>query len=744
MAELIRKRMIPAVLTFVMLYLTFSQFLSIYQLSAGYFAVALIGGICLVTAFCRRNWLKFLIYLICYLMGLYYYFPYDEMFSTQWLGVFSTHFFYGIHQMMEGKLGYIPETVAMCLMLLVIIVLAVLQIQFGRWLMCLVVTTGYLLMTVVFNRNNLSVQVLTILCCGLFYYLNKKMPDSFSRKHWLLPLSIGMGLLISFSFLSIQLPLESIKAGIIGGTSSVRNYFNEEGLYALINKYGIPTASRSGFSENDTDLGGPLLDENSVLFRAYQETGHYWRVESKDFYSGKGWEKKSTNTERVLEDTHLFYEDEGYRQNYASAQEIQLDFYHHGSYVPLPYGRSQITIIRGDEGLIMDQENHRVDFLQPSERSSIRLKWETPEYSGRDLLAVPLGYPRLARVTDSEFQFGDIEEVPVNYLQLPAELPERVSQLAENITAKRSTLYDKVTAIEEYLSDNSDFIYSKTDTPFTPENKDYVDYFLFESKVGYCDNFSSSMVVLLRTLGIPARWTKGFAAGTRSLVEEDGKTRTVYAVKNSDAHAWVEVYFEGYGWLPFEPTPTFNNPDRPAITEDDVAAFESAAASGADEEQASSDSSEITENTRGMLTDDEASVDIGIDWHRVIRIGIYLGGTALVVFGAYLLHKYFFLVKTGFYLTFSKHPLLVVYPVLLQQAEKLLPRPEAEPLSQYALRLEEDFDSFEGRFIELTGVYEEQFYGNVQVEDKDDKTLQQQLWAIAGMLRKSMRRKKRS
>ncbi|MBM9834622.1 transglutaminase domain-containing protein, partial [Enterococcus faecalis] len=80
---------------------------------------------------------------------------------------------------------------------------------------------------------------------------------------------------------------------------------------------------------------------------------------------------------------------------------------------------------------------------------------------------------------------------------------------------------------------------------------DYVDQFLFESQVGYCDNFSTAMVVLLRSLEIPARWAKGFSPG--SPATENGIT--TYTVRNLNAHSWVEVYFDGYGWVPFEPTP---------------------------------------------------------------------------------------------------------------------------------------------------------------------------------------------
>ncbi len=87
------------------------------------------------------------------------------------------------------------------------------------------------------------------------------------------------------------------------------------------------------------------------------------------------------------------------------------------------------------------------------------------------------------------------------------------------------------------------------------EDQDSVDQFLFETKRGYCDNFSTSMVVMLRSLDIPARWVKGFAEGEQ--IQNDNGDR-VYQVTNNNAHSWVEAYLPGIGWMPFEPTIGFS------------------------------------------------------------------------------------------------------------------------------------------------------------------------------------------
>ncbi|MDP4093256.1 MAG: transglutaminaseTgpA domain-containing protein [Bacillota bacterium] len=146
--------------------------------------------------------------------------------------------------------------------------------------------------------------------------------------------------------------------------------------------------------------------------------------------------------------------------------------------------------------------------------------------------------------------FEDLNEIYAKYLQLPVKLPDRVMQLAESITSKAKTNYDKVKAIESYLSKN--YPYTLSPKP-TPHGKDFVDYFLFEGKEGYCTYYATSMAVLVRCLGIPARYVEGY------ITPSSPSKGTTYKITNEQAHAWVEVYFEGYGWVSFEPTAPFTS-----------------------------------------------------------------------------------------------------------------------------------------------------------------------------------------
>ena len=131
------------------------------------------------------------------------------------------------------------------------------------------------------------------------------------------------------------------------------------------------------------------------------------------------------------------------------------------------------------------------------------------------------------------------------YTQLPPDLPGRVRGLAHEATVDGDTPYDKAVLVEANLKRLE---YSlQVDPP--PFDADGVDFFLFEQRRGYSEYFASAMVVLLRSVGVPARVAVGYTTGDPTDVEN------LYAVTDSHSHGWVEVYFPGYSWIPFEPTP---------------------------------------------------------------------------------------------------------------------------------------------------------------------------------------------
>lgn len=137
-------------------------------------------------------------------------------------------------------------------------------------------------------------------------------------------------------------------------------------------------------------------------------------------------------------------------------------------------------------------------------------------------------------------------------LELPARMPEEIATIAQEVTAGGVTSYDKALALQSYFSDG-DFTYSE-DAPveegYDGTGTEIIATFL-EKKSGYCVHFASAMAIMARILGIPSRIAVGFQPGTASTLQGV----TTYTVSSHDLHAWPELYFEGIGWLRFEPTP---------------------------------------------------------------------------------------------------------------------------------------------------------------------------------------------
>lgn len=153
---------------------------------------------------------------------------------------------------------------------------------------------------------------------------------------------------------------------------------------------------------------------------------------------------------------------------------------------------------------------------------------------------VPMVSRQQLRDTSTDYP----SDVRAAYLQLPP-LDPRISELAQQITTHDATPYDKAADLERFF--HTSFRYT---LDLSGMNRpDPLSYFLFTRRAGHCEYFASAMVVMLRTLGIPARYVTGFLPGEFNDVAQD------YIIRASDAHSWVEVYFPEYGWITFDPTP---------------------------------------------------------------------------------------------------------------------------------------------------------------------------------------------
>ena len=144
-------------------------------------------------------------------------------------------------------------------------------------------------------------------------------------------------------------------------------------------------------------------------------------------------------------------------------------------------------------------------------------------------------------------------DIAARYLALPESMPQRVLDLAREVASEAPTRYDRAHRLERYLRT---YPYD-LNLPQPPQDRDLVDYFLFELQEGYCDYYASAMVVMARAVDVPARLATGYAQGSY-----DVQSRR-WVVTEEDGHSWVEVYFEGIGWVEFEPTAGLPSLDRP-------------------------------------------------------------------------------------------------------------------------------------------------------------------------------------
>lgn len=473
--------------------------------------------------------------------------------------------------------------------------------------------------------------------------------------------------------------------------------------------------SKSGYDPNDTQLGGPFLVDNSLVFEAVVDKKQYWKIETKDTYTSKGWEQSKSRKKNPVYPAGTIMQEFEMTKNveFAKNKLTQLTMTEKFPFIIYPYGMTTVFVDESTDILnIVDSGQYRTDFKNNEQfLDAYEIEYIEHRYS-------------LKALRETEMSSLQSTDEFAQYLQLPDTLPERVSELAESITASNESVYDKAKAIERYYG-SAGFEYDRTNVAVPDKNEDYVDQFLFDTQMGYCDNFSTSMVVMLRTLGIPARWVKGFAPGE---IARNSEGERVYQVTNEEAHSWVEAYMPGIGWMPFEPTIGFNG-----LTSIDY---------DLEIDRKDPEVSEMPKKEREKV-EQNAEKDVDKDrftfnefWGKVntwlkekarwiLAIGVLL---LIIGWGGFKNRRKwlpkvavrFLRPDSGDWETYSKQ-----YKRLLKQLERSgLKRADGETLSAYAVRV----DNYYGDNLmkKLTIVYEEGIYGD-NMESQDWQRLQEML-----------------
>ncbi|NLC43404.1 MAG: hypothetical protein GX783_03880 [Clostridiales bacterium] len=330
--------------------------------------------------------------------------------------------------------------------------------------------------------------------------------------------------------------------------------------------------SVTGFPSSSDELGGPVVLSDDIALEVTSTAPLYLRGSILNEYISTGWTDTIDDiryefNDNTVEDRRLsaYNFDEVTWKQLLDKDQLEAFF---------PEVEAEITHI-GINSSVMFNSQQLID-LNPARRSStpyFNVKGES--YTTRNIREnEPYRISaRVPNLSDPEFRdfirsipaeldlnlshltgsgYGDpiyrekLRSIQEHYMGIPSEFPQRIYDLVDELTKSSDIHLDKVLAIQDYLQNNYEYT---LEPPYTPSDRDFVDHFLFDLQEGYCTYFATAMTVMTRAAGIPARYVEGFLMPSRP------NSKRIYEVRNLHGHAWVEIYFPGVGWLPFDPTP---------------------------------------------------------------------------------------------------------------------------------------------------------------------------------------------
>ncbi|MDQ8733857.1 transglutaminase domain-containing protein [Paenibacillus sp. LHD-38] len=312
---------------------------------------------------------------------------------------------------------------------------------------------------------------------------------------------------------------------------TIQSLGNQQGSITVMGQTGFDQlgGAFTGYGFDDSQLGAPVRKDNHVLFTGSSTAKAYWRGESKHVYDGRGWADtagssvlmpvQSAGTAASAEASSeagneltgpVIWQTVVWSEPTAGMPLFSSGFHGHVTELIAADPRRKL-------GSYVYNEVESALYAQSDKTKVERYTVESvlPVTDGAQLRALGSGMEgSLAAGGSTEASGAEKTEAELEpYLQLPSSLPSRVVALAAEVAGGGVTSrYDQVKAIEDFLK--TSYTYTLDGSELPPEGSDFVDNFLFEQRQGYCVHFSTAMVVLLRSQGIPARWVKGFTAGT--------------------------------------------------------------------------------------------------------------------------------------------------------------------------------------------------------------------------------------
>ncbi|MEN8905969.1 MAG: transglutaminase-like domain-containing protein, partial [Clostridiales bacterium] len=374
-------------------------------------------------------------------------------------------------------------------------------------------------------------------------------------------------------FIILSIPISLIVLVTVNIIPSHNDSFNWEWLnnkiltiqdkifFDSIFQYEYFSLTSTGFGSH-SKLGGNVELSDTEVLRVNSPKSIYLKGSIKDVYKNNSWYLKNKDELYLLDTENEFLDKDNPISNDLDSIVYFMDFYIEEGEISKIYDRIDVsilysslktkTIFSPDKPFKIDIENNI--FIKNDYNGSITSDSYLTRGFKYNISSYYIDYDNenfkdILRNNKNKFMNNNVSnDVKDINIQLPKNVTQRTKDLAVQLTENYNNNYDKAKSIEEYLSKN--YVYTLTPGNL-PKDKDFVDYFLFESEKGYCSYFSTAMVILCRSINIPSRYVEGY---TMPKIDKDGS----YHITNQQAHAWPEVYLDGIGWIPFEPTTGFN------------------------------------------------------------------------------------------------------------------------------------------------------------------------------------------
>ena len=322
----------------------------------------------------------------------------------------------------------------------------------------------------------------------------------------------------------------AVIAACVAALPAAARYEDSEPLvdYQSWNPFAEQAATRFNWSHSYGPIDWPR--KGTTLMTVRSDERHYWRVETLDTFDGIRWTRSGSGRgiDPLLPSP---YDTSAETQFQVTIRDLDTDL------IPVAGTALEVT---GADPLVVNTADGTVEAIGESldEGDSYTVEAYVPDpVPGEMRAAAPF-------IPDELIPYTWPFEGPTTTAQVLESPYAPVLRLAQRLARGQPTDYDIVRAVQSHL--RTEYAYSEV----PPERRFPLAAFLFRDRIGYCQQFSGAMALMLRMLGIPARVAAGFAPG--SYDADTGE----YRVRDLDAHSWVEVWFTDVGWIPFDPTPS--------------------------------------------------------------------------------------------------------------------------------------------------------------------------------------------